>query len=285
VGGKQRYKCMACGRQFLATDRIDTAILWSEYTVGKQTYSQLALKYNCSRKTIQRKIDLVSAGRDTHFECAVNVLMDTTYFGRKFGVMVLKDSISGQFLYKMYVKNETNKLYLSCIEEIARRGISVQSIICDGRKGLFRLFGSVPVQMCQFHQVQIITKYLTRKPKVPAAIELRALALQLVKKDKVGFTDALNQWYNKWEKFLKERTKSTTNGKSHYTHKRLRSAYLSLKNNLPWLFTFEDYKELMIPNTTNGLDGSFADLKNKLRCHNGLAIARKKKFIDEFFKA
>ena len=62
--------------------------------------------------------------------------MDTTYFGRKFGVMVFKDSITGQILLKQYVKQETNKLYLSAIEEIARRGIKIQSIICDGRKGL-----------------------------------------------------------------------------------------------------------------------------------------------------
>lgn len=42
---------------------------------------------------------------------------------------------------------------------------------------------------------------------------------------------------------------------------------------------------LKIPNTTNAIDGHFADLKNKLRNHNGLSMARKKKFIDEFFKA
>jgi hypothetical protein len=43
--------------------------------------------------------------------------MDTTYFGRDFGVMVFKDSISGQFLYKQYVKYETNQLYLDGIRE------------------------------------------------------------------------------------------------------------------------------------------------------------------------
>lgn len=42
---------------------------------------------------------------------------------------------------------------------------------------------------------------------------------------------------------------------------------------------------LNIPNTTNAIDGHFADLKNKLRNHNGLSIERKKKFIDEFLKA
>jgi hypothetical protein len=41
----------------------------------------------------------------------------------------------------------------------------------------------------------------------------------------------------------------------------------------------------MIPNTTNTLDGQFANLKNKLRNHNGLSKVRKMRFIDEFFKA
>lgn len=210
--------------------------------------------------------------------------MDTTYFGRKFGVMVFRDSITGQYLFKQYVKYETNKLYLSGIEEIGRRGISVQAIICDGRKGLLQLFEDIPVQMCQFHQLQIITRYLTRKPKTQAAIELRNLSLQLTKLDKLIFVLAFEHWVEKWEDFLKERTIASNTGKSYYTHKRLRSAKLSLQRNLQWLYTFEDYKELMIPNTTNALDGAFADLKNKLRVHNGLNDDRKKKLIDGFFK-
>ena len=61
--------------------------------------------------------------------------MDTTYFGRSFGVMVFKDSITGQILHKIYLTAETNNLYLLGIKEIARRGIKIQSIVCDGRKG------------------------------------------------------------------------------------------------------------------------------------------------------
>ena len=211
--------------------------------------------------------------------------MDTTYFGRTFGVMAFKNSLTGQYLYWDYVKSETNKGYLSGIEEISRRGISIQAIICDGRKGLLALFTDIPIQMCQFHQVKIVSKYLTKKPKTPAGIELRALSLQLTKLNKADFSNSLEKWHCKWDDFLKERTVMALTGKSQYTHKRLRSAWLSLKRNLPWLFTFEDYKELMISNTTNALDGSFSDLKNKLRNHNGLSILRKKKFIDGFFKA
>jgi hypothetical protein len=210
--------------------------------------------------------------------------MDTTYFGRKLGVMVFKDSFTGQILFKQYVKQETNALYLKGIEEIARRGIKIQSIVCDGRKGLLQLFGNIPIQMCNFHQVAIVRRYLTKKPKMQASKELWELALLLKQTDKESFTGGLNDWYIKWSIFLNER-KIDSAGKNRYIHKKLRSAYRSLKTNLPWLFTWYDYMDLKIPNTTNAIDGHFSDLKNKLRNHNGLSEERKKKFIDEFFKA
>lgn len=210
--------------------------------------------------------------------------MDTTYFGRSFGVMVFKDSLMGQILYKQYVKTETNVLYQNGIEEIARRGIKIRAIICDGRKGLFQLFGDIPIQYCNFHQVKTIRNYLTKKPKMQASKELWALALLLVHTDRESFEGGLSDWYCKWEVFLNERVVAE-NGKTRYVHKKLRSAYRSLKTNLPWLFTWYDHIDLNIPNTTNAIDGHFANLKNKLRNHNGLSIERKKKFIDEFFKA
>ena len=198
--------------------------------------------------------------------------------------MVFKNSLDGVVLLKKYLKSETNKLYLEGIEEIVRRGIKIQSIICDGRKGLLQLFGAIPVQMCNFHQVAIIRRYLTKKPKMQASKELWEHVLLLTKTDKESFEGGLFAWHTKWNDFLNER-KMDASGKNRYVHRRLRSAYRSLKTNLPWLFTWYDNMGLKIPNTTNAIDGHFADLKNKLRNHNGLSAARKKKFIDEFFKA
>jgi hypothetical protein len=283
--GKQRYKCASCKRKFIGGERLVALKIWREYTQGKQTYAQLASKYGCCIKTIQRKIDGVKTEQETTFPSLAMLLMDTTYFGRSFGVMVFKDAITGQILLKRYVKQETNKLYLAGIEEIARRGIKIQAIICDGRKGLLQLFGNdIPVQMCNFHQIAIVRRYLTKKPKMQASKELWEHALLLVHTDKESFTGGLANWFSKWESFLNER-KIDDKGKKRYVHKRLRSAYRSLKTNLPYLFTWYDKLELKIPNTTNAIDGHFADLKNKLRNHNGLSIPRKQKFIDEFFKA
>lgn len=203
--GIQRYKCASCGRRSLGGERLDVDFLWQEYAKGKQTYQQLAAKHNCSIKTIQRKLDKLKTQKETTFPAVVNVLMETTYFGRKLGVMVFKDSLSGQVLYKQYVKQETNKLYHSGIQEIVRRGIKVQSVICDGRKGLLQLLDGIPVQMCNSHQVAIIRRYLTKKPKMQASKELWAHALLLVHTDKESFEGGLALWHGKWEVFLNER--------------------------------------------------------------------------------
>lgn len=263
--------------------RISNDLLWEEYHEGKQTYKQLAAKYNCSIKTIQRRLDLVKLSMKTITPKPVIVLMDTTYFGRGFGVMLFKDAYTGQNLLKKYVKTETNYLYTKGLSELKDLGFTIKGIVCDGRKGLLDSIKDTPTQMCQFHQVAIIRRYLTKKPKMQTSKELWELTLMLKQTDKESFEGALSLWFKKWETFLNER-KINEEGKNKYIHRRLRSAYRSLLNNLKYLFTWYDYYELGIPNTTNKIDGHFADLKNKLRCHNGLSIKRKMKFIDEFLE-
>ena len=227
-------------------NRLNNAQIWQEYTLGKQTYKQLAEKYNCSIKTIQRRIDSHQVYNKLPEPRHVIVLMDTTYWGRNFGVMLFKDAITKENLLKYYVKNETNALYIQGIKELELKGFKILAIVCDGRKGL---------------------------------------VVDLMKQtDKESFEGALGLWQKKWNSFLNERTINPLTKKTFFTHKRLRSAYRSLFKNLPWLFTWYDHYTLRIPNTTNAIDGHFADLKNKLRNHNGLSLSRKKKFIDGFLK-
>ena len=264
---------------------INSSELWDKYQRKKQTYQELADEYVCSSKTIKRRLDEYSVHFNDKFPDKSNVVIDTTYFGRTLGVMCFKDSITKIMLKKQYVKYETNELYRIGIEEIRSKNIKIQSIICDGRKGLFTLFGDVPVQMCHYHQQEIIRRYLTRNPKLQAGKELLDLSKKLSKLTEKEFVALFEEWGNKWTVFLKERSTDEKTGKSHYTHKKLRSAWRSIRNNLPYLFVFERFKELNMPNTTNDLEGSFGALKKRLNNHNGLTLERKKKFIDGFFKA
>jgi CDP-diacylglycerol pyrophosphatase len=106
------YKCLSCQRQFLDFERLNSSEIWEQYSQGKQTYAQLSVRYGCLKKTVQRRLDAVKINVNKEFNSVANVLMDTTYFGRDFVVMVFKDSLSGKILYRQYVKYETNALYL-----------------------------------------------------------------------------------------------------------------------------------------------------------------------------
>lgn len=209
--------------------------------------------------------------------------MDATYFGRNFGVILFKDFYSRKNILWKYVKYETLSAYISGINQIKGQGFKIVGIVCDGKRGLLQAF-DVPIQMCQFHQVAIVRRYITKNPRLPASKELKDIVHNMPHTDKESFCGALDQWHIKWKTFLNERTVNLETGKSHYTHKRLRSAYNSLIRNMPWLFTWYDNFELKMPNTNNAIEGTFTHLKNKLRNHNGLTLVNKIKFIDEFFK-
>ncbi|WP_321156089.1 IS256 family transposase, variant Zn-binding type [Psychrobacter sp. LV10R520-6] len=208
--------------------------------------------------------------------------MDTTYFGRQFGLMVFIDNSTKAVLHYKIVSHETNTAYKQGIDHIKSLGVDIQSITCDGRRGLNKLFPNIPCQMCQFHQLQIVTRYLTRRPKTIASIELRRLSLTVTQHDKSGFTERLDSWYITHEAYLNERSINVETGKTWYTHRRLRSAYRSLRTNSDWLFTYREYEHLNMPNTTNALEGLFSELKRQLHSHHGLNEQRKLRFIKDF---
>jgi hypothetical protein len=208
--------------------------------------------------------------------------MDSSYFRRGFGVMVFKDAYSKKNLEWRYIKTETIDLYKRGISLLKMRGWTIKAIVCDGRRGLFKAFEGIPVQMCHFHQQAIIRRYLTLNPRTQASRELKELSYQPKDIDKTSWIFILDHWHKKWQDYLKEKTVNPITGKWHYTHKRLRSAYRSLKTNTPYLFTYQDYPDLHIPNTTNLLEGNFTELKTKLRNHAGIKDEMKTKLTDHF---
>jgi len=88
------YKCHACGKQFLGRERIENDVLWEQYVHGKQTYQQLSEKHQCSVRTIQRRLCEIAVVKTEKKSREVIILMDTTYWGRGFGVMLSSESYS-----------------------------------------------------------------------------------------------------------------------------------------------------------------------------------------------
>jgi hypothetical protein len=277
-----------CGRQFVR--RYEKKEHWvtqayDDYTKRRQTYNDLRHTYGKDPKTLRKYFDAHGAatGEIIVEKQPINLLMDATFFKRTDGLLVCR--ANGRNLYWKEIRSEKVEHYGACLAVLESAGFRFQSFIIDGRKGVRTLlqerYPEIPVQLCQFHQLQTITQKLTKRPKLQAGKELRCIALTLTRTTQEEFIAALDRWHVRWGAFLKERTYSTER-KRHwrYTHERLRSAYFSLRRNLPWLFTYLDHPALHIPNTTNSCDGSFTHWKNKVRLHRGIGKKRKKKMID-----
>lgn len=239
--------------------------------------------YGRSTKWVQRQLKGVEIEQKELPPDEVVIVMDTTYFKHLFGVMVWRCPHRGKNLLWKFLPYETIAAYKEGIDLLETVGWKVRAIVCDGRRGLLQGF-SVPVQMCHFHQTAIVTRYVTRRPLLEAGQDLQALMRFLPKVGEAQFTYWLELWYDKWGTFLKERTVDEITGRWHYTHRRLRSAYYSVKRNLPYLFTYLHHPALNIPNTTNSLEGIFTHIKKNMRLHGGLRIHQKQPMIVEFLQ-
>lgn len=214
------------------------------------------------------------------------LIADTTFWGRRYGVCVFRSASLKRNIWWHEVDSEKAVHYHYGRKIMESQGWNFSAVVVDGRRGLVNVFKDIPVQLCIFHQIKQVTKYLTRRPKTDAGRELRALVLTLKSTTEDEFTTALTHWYQTWESFVNTKTQDVflRRNKWYYTHARLRCAYFSIKRNLPFLFTYERYPHLTIPKTTNSLDGFFSTLKKRLAVHHGLRRDRRYKLISAILK-
>lgn len=131
---------------------------------------------------------------------------------------------------------------------------------------------------------QIVRRYLTNNPRLRASRALKELVGTLMFADKATFVSHYEVWKETWKETLNHRS-YLKNGKTRFTHKRLRSAMRSLDFYLEYLFTYQDPMCEGMPNTNNKIEGTFTDLKNNLNNHSGMTIENRKRFINGFFLA
>jgi len=255
--------------------------LWREYVWHKQTLRQLAEKYDHSIQWVQRQLDYVSIQSSNPAYKKIIAVTDTTFFGRGYGILVIRCPRLKRNLHCHEVQTETPEEYMRARRHLESQGYTIEAAVIDGKRGVLGVFNDIPVQLCQFHQIAAVRRYVTSRPKLEAGKELRAIALALPTLTESIFNELLMLWYGKWKDFLKERTYSEDGKRWCYTHRRIRSAYRSLRTNAPYLFTYQKHPELHIPNTTNSLDGFFSKLKQLLNAHRGMTIKRRYRLIQE----
>jgi len=164
-------------------------------------------------------------------------------------------------------------------------------VVCDGGPGFEKarrkMWPKTAVQRCTFHAFCQVRRYTTSRPKLPAGVELYALAKELLHirtlhQASVWIED-YNAWCTRWAEFLAEVT--ITDGKKSFTHERLVKARNGLTTlvNKRTLFTYLDLKlteDGPLPKTNNKLEGGVcAPLRQMLREHRGMSITRRIKAV------
>ncbi|WP_420370761.1 transposase, partial [Glaesserella parasuis] len=82
------------------------------------------------------------------------------------------------------MRTEKDIYYKLALNGLREKDYIIQSIVCDGRRGLMKDLFNTPVQMCQFHMVAIVMRKLRKKHQSQAGKELKIIAKTKKKKKK-----------------------------------------------------------------------------------------------------
>jgi hypothetical protein len=261
------------------------AEIWKAYTRGKQTLQELASRHGKSHVWVRKQLDVHELlGLSDLLPCQTIIVPDTTFWGRSYGVCVFRSWNLKRNIWWNEVSGEKVAHYHYGRKILEERGWTFSAAVVDGRRGLASVFKDIPVQICHFHQMKNVTKCLTRRPETLAGQELRSIMLTLPRSNEKELSDLLLKWKKKYSYILTDKTYILGTNRWYYTHKKVRSAYRSLETNVPFLFTYQKYPELGIPNTTNTIDGYFASVKKKVAAHHGLRKDRRFKVISELLR-
>lgn len=289
--GRQRYRCKQCDKTWQSKkqpQRLYNAI-WHDYTTEGLRIGQLCQKYSFGSDKIRNIISqhkvppIMPSGQH-------NVVgMDCTYFGRRgideWGLLIIIDLHSKECLYcEEVLGHETYAHYCTALDALAGFGVYPKACVIDGITGLAGVLEvrGILVQYCQFHQIKTINSYLTRNPVLEPNIELRQIALSLTHTKRQSFIAAFNSWFYRYKTWLNEKTRNPDTDKLEYSHQKTRSAVYSLQRNFKYLYTFEQYPELNIPNTNNMLEGINSAIKHKLNHHRGAKKTLKTQLVRDF---
>lgn len=69
-----------------------------------------------------------------------------TQAGVHLGVMIFRDTYRKENILRKFVTNERLDDYVSDINRLKEEGWEILAIVCDGKRGLFKAFGKIPIQ-------------------------------------------------------------------------------------------------------------------------------------------
>ncbi len=182
-------------------------------------------KYGKGKDWIRKAIDAATVQKaDVPPPQPVVCVFDATKIGYELLLVARAPALKANLGWA-WIQQETKEAYAGLRAFIEGKGFIMTAVVLDGRTGIPRVFEDIPVQICQFHQLQIVRRKLTLRPETRAGQTLLQIGFRIAKSNEAEFIQLLSVWFAEYESFISERTYITGCNRWHYTHRRVRSAY------------------------------------------------------------
>lgn len=309
---KQSFRCKTCGHVFQNKSRIRSEkshTLFLDYSLHKQTLSELADSTSLSMRTIHRKLTSVFKEKieiskeNSNIRLNANLasytssvlILDATFFGRKgsdtqWWLLVAVDGITGDVLASKHIFQETKEDYDLLLYYLSYSGYPPPLFaVIDGRNGIDttiqKYYRNTPIQLCQAHKIATIDRYLLKYPRRESYKVLKEITHGIVNTDKATFFWQLKDFREKYDIDFRQQELDTKTLRDKPVHPRLHLAYNSLMRSMDQLFVCLDFIQTIqrnhtwiknpIINTSNRIEWIFSHLKPKVKIHRGLSKERR----------
>lgn len=213
------------------------------------------------------------------------MIIDGTYFNNNLCLVLYYDCDIRYVQLHRITDRERYEQVKEDLENLARLGVVIESVTCDGHRALLKairkVYPDILIQRCLFHIQRMSRLWLTSRPKSECAQQLLALTQQLVrlntKSTAYEWMMAVHRWEEKYSAFIHEKSLNPLSGRYWYKHKMIRRVRTLLQR--AWLNLFCYLENDAIPRTTNAIEGYFSHLKNHLNVHRGLTVTHRISFI------
>ena len=264
---------------------MNKSSIYSQFSLENKTYKLLSKERKSSIKTIQKLIDTsYPVDTETDVPKEAILLMDVVTVADGTKTMIVEDYLQRKVISVQEIDAERVHIYRTNIEKFIKAGTKIRGIVVDGRSGVIpALEEYAPVQMCHFHFVAIITRYLGKKrSKTFQSLVLKYVSRAALRMGQDAFLEFISLYEDMYADYMNEKKINPETGRPIYAHKRIRQAFKTLKRFKDNLFTFECVEHM--PNTTNSLDGKISTTKAKVNIHRGLKTDRKVRLFKYLIK-
>lgn len=188
---------MACGVRFVHDTKPKAETLWHAFAHEHATVAALVRRYGMSEKWVRTRLDTYVVPELSAPPRAMVAIGDCTWIGGTW-MLVIRDPNAHENVYYREIFAESPSGYQIARAELETQGFTFTAFVGDGRVAVPWLFSDIPVQMCHFHQKEIVVRYTTLHPELPAGQELLTLMQTLAGSTKAAFTAAFVAWCEKW---------------------------------------------------------------------------------------